>query len=381
MPEVIQCPSCDRKVRVPDSLLGKKVKCPTCATTFTAPGGPEDLPAAALDEDQAPPDQGRFTPERKAEEDVTSVTPRRGKSRTDETELDEDELEGEPGQGSEAAAPGDWPKVRSGITLVLISVVITIVGHVVGAIGGVVLGFAALGAMRQGAGPGGVPAGGQVPAVVPPTGGVLALTLITGVIELGAQVTALVGYILCRLVPPKHGARRLAGIVVLLASLGILLALAANVYQLARGVPGVGGNPQKLEFSSNPLSMISLLVSLGLVFIFLWFLRAVARCLHERLVASNVKYLIVLAGLTIVGFIGMYVLTWAFAGDIRALGEQQQRAGAAGGAPPNLSSMGGMFAIAGCACVDGILTLAMAVWYIIILVQTRSAIEKRLALR
>jgi predicted Zn finger-like uncharacterized protein len=45
MPHVIDCPSCDRKLRVPDELRGQAVQCPTCGTTFTAP---RDLSEAAL---------------------------------------------------------------------------------------------------------------------------------------------------------------------------------------------------------------------------------------------------------------------------------------------------------------------------------------------
>jgi predicted Zn finger-like uncharacterized protein len=36
MPTIIQCPSCERQLRVPDELLGTKVKCPTCQGTFDA---------------------------------------------------------------------------------------------------------------------------------------------------------------------------------------------------------------------------------------------------------------------------------------------------------------------------------------------------------
>jgi predicted Zn finger-like uncharacterized protein len=36
MPIIIDCPSCQRKLRVPEHLLGQKVKCPTCANMFTA---------------------------------------------------------------------------------------------------------------------------------------------------------------------------------------------------------------------------------------------------------------------------------------------------------------------------------------------------------
>jgi predicted Zn finger-like uncharacterized protein len=48
MPNTIHCPSCSRELRVPDELIGKKVKCPACATTFTASvAGPEAAPPAA----------------------------------------------------------------------------------------------------------------------------------------------------------------------------------------------------------------------------------------------------------------------------------------------------------------------------------------------
>jgi hypothetical protein len=51
MPEVFNCPRCDRKLRVPEELLGKSVKCPTCGETWTptvaAAGGTAPRPAEA----------------------------------------------------------------------------------------------------------------------------------------------------------------------------------------------------------------------------------------------------------------------------------------------------------------------------------------------
>jgi predicted Zn finger-like uncharacterized protein len=49
MPEIVQCPQCVRQLRVPDDLLGKKVKCPTCGSNFVAeaPPAPESAPASA----------------------------------------------------------------------------------------------------------------------------------------------------------------------------------------------------------------------------------------------------------------------------------------------------------------------------------------------
>src|SRR5207237_3869981 len=48
MPEIIQCPQCERRLKVPDTLRGKAVKCPTCGVAFTADvmetAGPETAP-------------------------------------------------------------------------------------------------------------------------------------------------------------------------------------------------------------------------------------------------------------------------------------------------------------------------------------------------
>jgi predicted Zn finger-like uncharacterized protein len=44
MSDVVNCPQCERKLRVPEELLGKKVKCPTCGNTFTAEAGPAGAP-------------------------------------------------------------------------------------------------------------------------------------------------------------------------------------------------------------------------------------------------------------------------------------------------------------------------------------------------
>lgn len=66
---ILDCPSCHRKLRVPDDLLGKAVKCPTCTHLFTASAGaspgsgsepapspttPADSPAAEATQDLPP---------------------------------------------------------------------------------------------------------------------------------------------------------------------------------------------------------------------------------------------------------------------------------------------------------------------------------------
>jgi predicted Zn finger-like uncharacterized protein len=39
MPQLVSCPHCQRQLNVPDNLLGKNVKCPSCQNTFTATAG------------------------------------------------------------------------------------------------------------------------------------------------------------------------------------------------------------------------------------------------------------------------------------------------------------------------------------------------------
>jgi hypothetical protein len=47
MPEIIQCPSCQRELQVPEDFVGRPVKCPSCGVNFvTSAGTTAPLPAA-----------------------------------------------------------------------------------------------------------------------------------------------------------------------------------------------------------------------------------------------------------------------------------------------------------------------------------------------
>jgi hypothetical protein len=65
MSEIISCPSCQRKVQVPEALAGQDVQCPTCGATFVAqlpgmsPSPPASEPWAAPSEQ---PDSWRDRP-------------------------------------------------------------------------------------------------------------------------------------------------------------------------------------------------------------------------------------------------------------------------------------------------------------------------------
>lgn len=73
MPELTTCPSCSKQLRVPDELIGKGVKCPTCGATFTAqptgsaappplPSVPPPPPVPEVPEPMGRPAQSRQVP-------------------------------------------------------------------------------------------------------------------------------------------------------------------------------------------------------------------------------------------------------------------------------------------------------------------------------
>jgi predicted Zn finger-like uncharacterized protein len=57
MSDTISCPSCRRTLRVPESLLGQLVKCPTCQHAFTA--ALEDAPPPRKEAAPPPPPRDR----------------------------------------------------------------------------------------------------------------------------------------------------------------------------------------------------------------------------------------------------------------------------------------------------------------------------------
>jgi hypothetical protein len=46
MPELVQCPSCQRQLKIPDTLLNQRVKCPSCGTPFEASPSVTSTPSA-----------------------------------------------------------------------------------------------------------------------------------------------------------------------------------------------------------------------------------------------------------------------------------------------------------------------------------------------
>lgn len=55
MPILIECPNCHKQLRVQDTMLGKRVKCPSCMTIITATAPGSAAPAPAAPRPAAPP--------------------------------------------------------------------------------------------------------------------------------------------------------------------------------------------------------------------------------------------------------------------------------------------------------------------------------------
>jgi hypothetical protein len=75
MQEIISCPSCHRKLQVPENLIGQDVQCPTCGATFVgAVGGSVPSPAPAVQSQPgrpapAPPPRGGYDDRRPYRDD------------------------------------------------------------------------------------------------------------------------------------------------------------------------------------------------------------------------------------------------------------------------------------------------------------------------
>src|SRR4051794_618887 len=107
MPEIVQCPQCSQKLRVPDDMQGQKVKCPKCMTNFWSAGEAPSRNGPSMSTSSGGVRSGVATP----------PAPRRAPGRADdEDDRDEDLPRG--GGGPKARQKEGWRKVRLGISLI-----------------------------------------------------------------------------------------------------------------------------------------------------------------------------------------------------------------------------------------------------------------------
>jgi hypothetical protein len=98
MPLVVACPSCTSKLKAPDHLIGKKVKCPKCSTTFLVQAEEEEAPIMAELQDEPAPEPARKPRpaaeegeyEGRAEDEYDEDRPRRKQRRRDDDDYEGD---------------------------------------------------------------------------------------------------------------------------------------------------------------------------------------------------------------------------------------------------------------------------------------------------
>jgi hypothetical protein len=320
MADTIECPSCRRALRVPPQSFGMDVACPRCGQIFRAelshPQAPAPGPPAPAGAIPAPEPSTAFAPDPFAPP--------------------------EPGIGG----IDDWRKVRTGITLIWAG---TLIGVLLVSFAVCVGMFAAMSIAAS---------GGEPESAL---AGVLLVMVVFMFAALLNRVLECVGQIFCLWAPSEYGARRwaIAGLALFVAGFGLqLLGGVVSIVQLGAASQSLGA-----EFSETTENIGSIAsyggqaLDLVNILVFLFFLRAVARCIEDRRLQDSVWQLLILASAVVVLTIGLLAVIFvATARDDTAFVR-------------NLGIVG-----IGAACTIGVLFLAAFIWYIVLLWQVRAAL-------
>jgi hypothetical protein len=371
MPQIINCSDCGRKLRVPDDLLGKKVKCPGCGVKFAAQVEAE---LDELEEVEEPPprrprDEGVQKKPSKSrprpyEEEEDGAAKRKSR---EEDEGDDGDSEPQKRKPKKREIYKGWERVRFGVNLVAISIWIMIGGFVAVFLLTCVIG-AALGAA---AAPGGAPNGpfNQAPPARAVEGMSVAIIAIAALMVLlylaytGTQMTGL-GFCMGVVSTPRTKNLKILAI----ASFSMAVAGLA-----ARGI-AYGANfilgPQALLIAGG-LSWLMMLIYLAEFVCFLFFMRGVALVMRrDDLARAIVVYMITLAVIIGLSTIAYFILM--FAGMAAAV-VTASSPGAMRGAGRDL----GGYVMVGCALM--LLTVGVSLWllirFVFLLYQVRSAVD------
>jgi predicted Zn finger-like uncharacterized protein len=350
MPAITPCPKCGRKIRVADQYLGTRVRCPQCNTVFVveddglAPSA-RVVPAAELlkatpraDEETAPPPRRR----------------RRGGRR------------------------GEWARVRTGLTLIVASLglgalCLVFCGGALLAFGGGAVGVAGALSGNQDAGDKAMAAFG--------TGMVLLIFgSCTGLISHGLSIA---GHVFCIFAPPRHGAKILAVVALVLACLGLLLTCGSgyvntpnpNSEQAQSSSP-----PTPVPFGPHgifPLFGLQYVCDFAEKVVFLFFLRAVALGVKRDGLASGVVIQLIATGL------GTLLSTVLICGGALLSGEFLYTVLSSQDPKAALGNVGAGYAVAA-AVLAGLFVLTwlvLWVWFVITLFRARAALTAHLESR
>jgi len=393
MPQIVTCPDCGRKLKVPDDLLGKKVKCPGCGQKFVGEtDDADDETAASPSTGVAPrPDDGPRSRRRVAEEEDDDDRPKSRRRRDEEEEDEEDddypikkrrrdEDNPEPSKGEIVTG---WERVRFGLNLIVIGLWLLVATVVIAVLGSLILAMfvgASFGSMAGGLPTGGPMTqqqasqlGGQAAGTL--TAGLVGGCLLDGLLGLMALAyvaTTTTGLGFCMGIAPTRKAAGLKGLAIAAFSCAIAYLLiplftiggGALMYRSGGGcvaIPGYG---------------LWGIVFLAECICFMLFLRGVAVVMKKEGLAQNVLFSMI--GNIVFAVVAPIVpIVLAF-----ALGAAMFSSIASGprnvsGAAGNFAGTGAAFAIGGglCMILMFLIGLGLFIWYMVLVHQVRSAVS------
>jgi hypothetical protein len=357
------------------------VKCPGCAEIFTAalngPAAPKKEESAKKKPDEDGEEGGtsevvgegkrkrrrddddedeervadKPISRRRAADDDDDDKPRKSRTGRDDDDDDDDDDD----RPTRRRGPrADWPRVYRGLTMVMASSFVQI---------GLVLVLAT--GMAWG-GRLGAPPGAGAGELAGATGGMAILGLLAIGGTFGALALKVTGHVFCLRSPDGYGSRRLAvtTLALVLTNLGCTV-LDWVITLIAMGSAGLNliANPMAVGARTigamTVVSWIGILAGLGAFFVFLLYLRSLARATgHEGLARNIVTYV-----LTVLAAPVALCPFSCFAFGV-FMGKGTTVAGLAVGVV--------------CLGTWGISIVAWCVWWIILLVQTRAAVGSRL---
>jgi predicted Zn finger-like uncharacterized protein len=387
MPEIISCPDCGRKLRVPDDLIGKKVKCPSCNVMFTAAAAGNEPPrpsgsrrAAHPDDEPQRPSGSRRAAQSEGIEDQPRAS-RRAEPREEEVEVrvrrrdDDDDYEYYEDEERAPISPRQaWKKVRSGLNFIVISIYVLL-----GAIGVGILGFCGLWVFLMAGAASTAPSGPGGPAGFL-AGGFAGAAILMGFLWLlGFASTCLriTGHVFCLSVPSKRGSG-LKGLAIatLATSIAHIVLSLLDTFASIVSVGMAGFSPFGVG-SMTGLHMMLILAagvcSLAWFVVFLLFLRGVAKAVKQSSLAGSIVSYMISVGV----YIGVFIL---FAGIVIAVAGLGALSMASSGSARAGASAGMAIVIMVLAfeCFALLAGLALFIWYIVILHQVRGAVDEYL---
>jgi len=413
MPEIVACPECGRKLKVPDEFLGKKVKCPQCSAMFKAEaeaggggGGREEREERLSDrigkrmgqeeerrrrerdedDDDRPSRRGRDDDDdrgrsRRGRDDDDDDRPRSRRGRDDDDDYDrpsrsrrgrddyDDDDDYDRGSGGRNPSPkqekAGWKAVSLGLLLVIISLWISIGAALISFIGNFIIG-ALLGS-----------GGGNISTLATMSYGLMIVVLLLYVAHF---VTNIGGHGFTLATPPRRGWSTkplgissfaclasgtlcfLFGYLWIFVTIGLMTASPFGPAAFGRGA-GAG--------AAAPLIGLLFLLGAGLYvagsIVFMFYLNNVCLRIKRNDLAKNVIvcFIVIVAGTVIATLISCLwaALLPSMIGGSRNPGEAIGSAYAMGYV--GLVLFG----------IMGLVGLAIYIWYIVLLYQVRGAVD------